>query len=163
MHYQNIFLLLGSNLGDRVSNLSKCTKLIELQIGVVINRSAIYETAPWGRANQPNFLNQALQVDSNLPPNKLLSTCLAIEKNLGRIRDETWAERIIDIDIIYFDNKIIDTDELKVPHPRMAERKFVLTPLAEISPEFLHPILKKTNRELLNECLDLLAVTVFQL
>ena len=148
-------------MGDRLSNLNKGAKLIETQIGSILKRSAVYETAAWGKTDQPNFLNQALHVKSTLLPIELLESCLTIEKKMGRIRDEKWAERTIDIDIIYFDNKIIDSEELKIPHPRLAERRFVLMPLVEISPEFVHPVLRKTNQELLAICPDKLAVDVF--
>lgn len=149
-------------MGDRLSNLNTCAQLIEAQIGPILKRSSVYETAAWGKTNQPGFLNQALQVKSALLPIELLGSCLAIEKKLGRIRNEKWAERTIDIDIIYFDNEIIDREELKIPHPRLAERRFVLMPLVEINPEFVHPVLKKTNRELLAVCPDKLSVDIYQ-
>lgn len=161
MPYQNIFLLLGSNLGGRLENLNKCTALIELQIGSLINRSSVYETAPWGKADQDNFLNQALQIESSLQPHELLQACVAIEKKIGRVRSQKWEARTIDIDIIYFDNKIIDNCDLKIPHSRIAERRFVLVPINEIAAEFVHPIFLKTNAQLLQDCTDPLDVKFF--
>ena len=161
MLYKNVFLLLGGNLGDRVSNLRHCNTLIEELLGPIVENSSIYETEPWGKSDQPSFLNQALQIETSLPPMELLSACLTIEKKMGRSRDEKWGARVIDIDIIYFDNQILNSIDLILPHPRMAERKFVLTPLAEINPSFVHPVLLKTNEELLKECKDQLSVKYF--
>jgi 2-amino-4-hydroxy-6-hydroxymethyldihydropteridine diphosphokinase len=162
MSFQNIFLSLGSNLGDRLSNLSLCVNLIGTELGPVINLSTIYETEPWGKSNQPNYLNQAIQIETYLEPSELLSACQHIEREMGRQRDEKWGARLIDIDIIYFGDKILTSDRLIVPHPRIAERKFVLAPLNEISPAFLHPIHQKSNQELLSKCKDVLAVKFFQ-
>lgn len=153
--------MLGGNLGDRVSNLRHCNTLIEELLGPIVENSSIYETEPWGKSDQPSFLNQALQIETSLPPMELLSACLTIEKKMGRSRDEKWGARVIDIDIIYFDNQILNSIDLILPHPRMAERKFVLTPLAEINPSFVHPVLLKTNEELLKECKDQLSVRYF--
>ncbi len=161
MLYKNVFLLLGGNLGDRVSNLRHCNTLIEELLGPIVENSSIYETEPWGKSDQPSFLNQALQIETSLPPMELLSACLTIEKKMGRSRDEKWGARVIDIDIIYFDGQILNSIDLILPHPRMAERKFVLTPLAEINPSFVHPVLLKTNEELLKECKDQLSVRYF--
>lgn len=161
MPTQNIFLLTGSNLGDRLNNLTKCTELMEAQAGRIVSRSSIYETAPWGKSDQDNFLNQALHLETTLQPHELLETCLAIEEKIGRVRREKWGSRTIDVDIIYYGNQIIDSDDLKVPHPRMAERRFVLIPINEIAPDFVHPILKKTNARLLLECVDRLDVKIF--
>lgn len=153
--------MLGGNLGDRVSNLRHCNTLIEELLGPIVENSSIYETEPWGKSDQPSFLNQALQIETSLPPMELLSACLTIEKKMGRSRDEKWGARVIDIDIIYFDGQILNSIDLILPHPRMAERKFVLTPLAEINPSFVHPVLLKTNEELLKECKDQLSVRYF--
>ena len=162
MLFKNIFLLLGSNLGDRLANLNQSGNLIQLQLGPIIKQSSVYETAPWGKSDQPNYLNQALQIETHLKPQELLSACLTIERLMGRHRDEKWGARLIDIDIVYFDDRIINSNELIVPHPRMTERKFVLTPLVEINPGFVHPVIKKNNRELLNVCKDELSIAVFK-
>ncbi|MBI1768044.1 MAG: 2-amino-4-hydroxy-6-hydroxymethyldihydropteridine diphosphokinase [Bacteroidetes bacterium] len=161
MLYKNIFLLLGSNLGDRLSCLSLCLELIEEHVGTIIKKSSIYETTAWGRTDQPDFLNQAIEIETPFPPTELLSACQNIEKKIGRQREEKWGARTIDIDIIYFGDKIIHSNELTIPHPRMTERKFVLIPLTQISPSFVHPILKKTSEELLKQCRDELLVKYF--
>jgi 2-amino-4-hydroxy-6-hydroxymethyldihydropteridine diphosphokinase len=161
MIHKNIFLLLGSNVGDRPGQLSMAIDLIEKEIGKTIVMSKIYETAPWGKADQPHFLNRAIEIESQFSPHELLNKVKSIEQTLGRTRLEKWGERSIDIDIIYFEDKIIDSSHLVIPHPHIAERRFVLTPLVEISPEFVHPLLKKSNTELLMECKDTLDVTAF--
>ena len=157
MLYRNIFLLLGSNLGDRHKQLSDAITLLT-SVGTIVKHSSIYETAAWGKTDQPDFLNQVIELETQLAPHDLLTQCLSIEKKLGRERHEKWDARTIDIDIVYFDNKIIDTQDLQIPHSRMTERKFMLTPLVEIAPDFTHPILKKTNAQLLEECEDELDV-----
>lgn len=162
MLQRNIFILLGSNSGDRAPQLGLALEYIEKDIGTVISKSRIYETAPWGKAGQPDFLNQALQVASQLSPIELIFKIQEIEQALGRTRQEKWGERLIDIDILYFGDKVIDIPGLVIPHLHLSERKFVLVPLAEISPEFVHPVLKKTNLELLKGCQDLLAVNEFK-
>lgn len=161
MNQKNIFLLLGSNLGDRTANLQLGIESIQNQIGAINAKSKIYETAAWGNHDQFNFLNQAIKLESKLSPIDLLSQVLAIEKSVGRIRNKKWEARIIDIDIIYFADEIIKTHDLVIPHPYLAERKFVLIPLVEISPEFVHPSLKKSNADLLKECKDTLSVQEF--
>jgi 2-amino-4-hydroxy-6-hydroxymethyldihydropteridine diphosphokinase len=158
---KNIFLLLGSNLGDRADNLNRGRTLTEKEIGVIRKTSAIYETAAWGKLDQPDFLNQVVRLSSSLSPGELLSKIQSIEKLIGRTRQEKWGERIIDIDILYFGDQLINSSSLVVPHPYLQERRFALVPLAEISPEFIHPLLQKSNTELLKECKDPLAVEKF--
>jgi len=153
--------LLGSNSGDRSGQLRIAIDVIEKEIGHTIAKSKIYETAPWGKVDQPHFLNQIVKIESPLLPDELLVKVQLIERKLGRTRVEKWGERSIDIDIIYFGDKIVDSSELVIPHPHIAERRFVLVPLAEISPEFIHPILQKSNTELLKECKDRLDVKEF--
>jgi 2-amino-4-hydroxy-6-hydroxymethyldihydropteridine diphosphokinase len=149
-----VFILLGTNLGDRVSNLEKAKNEIDLKIGKVIKTSNLYETAPWGITDQPSFLNQVLQVSTYLKCEKILSLILKIELDMGRKREVKWGSRLIDIDILYFGNKVIKKQELIVPHPFLQERRFTLVPLAEIAPDFIHPILQETNSELLEKCED---------
>jgi 2-amino-4-hydroxy-6-hydroxymethyldihydropteridine diphosphokinase len=151
-------LLLGSNLGDRKSNLIKSTLLIEKQIGKVLHRSALYETKPWGKSDQPDFINQVLIVETTLSPHILLKSALAIEKEMGRIRTEIWGARLIDIDLLYVGTQILHSETLKLPHAGIAERRFVLEPLAELLPDFIHPALNKSHRQLLQECADRLSV-----
>lgn len=149
-----IFLLLGSNLGERKLILHAAAGLIEKRVGTILSSSFVYETAPWGVTDQPVFLNQVLEVQSSLAPEEVLRIILDIEHELGRIRYERWGARVIDIDILYFDDLVSDSARLTLPHPRLHERRFTLVPLNEIAPDFIHPRLQKTTRELLDACHD---------
>jgi 2-amino-4-hydroxy-6-hydroxymethyldihydropteridine diphosphokinase len=151
---KELFILLGTNLGDRNANFETAINEIQMHIGSIKIRSHCYETAAWGITDQPNFLNQILQVETNLSPNKALKIILKIEKKMGRIREQKWGARLIDIDILYFGNKIMDTESLKIPHPFLQERRFTIIPLVEIAPDFIHPIFNKSNKMLLEECED---------
>ena len=153
-----IFLLLGSNIGSRRANLKSAREAIELNIGTWLNNSSIYETAPWGKADQPNFYNQAIELETNLSPDSLLTELLEIEKNLGRTRQDVWGERTIDIDILFYGNEIIETDRLKIPHPQLQYRRFALMPLNEIAPSLIHPLLERNIQQLLKDCPDPLSV-----
>jgi 2-amino-4-hydroxy-6-hydroxymethyldihydropteridine diphosphokinase len=153
-----VYLLIGGNMGDRMANLAMAIKLIEEQIGNIELKSSIYETAAWGQTNQPDFLNQALLVNTNMQADELMSKLLSIENLMGRIRTIKLGPRTIDLDIMYFNNEVISTNLITIPHPKLAERKFVLEPLFEIAPNYLHPILNKTNASLLKDCGDSLAV-----
>jgi 2-amino-4-hydroxy-6-hydroxymethyldihydropteridine diphosphokinase len=156
-----IFLLTGGNLGDRLEYLQKAYKLIESKVGTVLEKSSIYETAPWGYSEQQAFLNQVLCITTTLQPMELLQQLLCIELEMGRQRLEKMGPRVIDIDILFYGNQIISTPDLMVPHPRISERRFVLTPLGEIAPGFIHPVLKKTINELLEICSDQLEVKIY--
>ena len=149
---QNIFLLLGSNVGDRTQNLKSARKLIDQKAGPVLFESSIYETAPWGKTDQAAFLNQALQIESDLSPMDLLQMLKAIEKEVGRTETERWGPRVIDIDILFYGTEIVDLPDLKVPHPYLAERQFALAPLAELNPDFVHPISHLRVQEMLDKC-----------
>jgi len=162
MNQQSVFLLLGANLGEREATLAKATDLISKRIAPVMSQSHLYETAPWGVADQPAFLNQVISIETILTPEELLSQTLEIEKQLGRERRLRWGARVIDIDMLYYSDLILDTENLHLPHPRLHQRRFTLVPLAEIAPDFVHPILRKTNQELLNECTDDSQVSVFE-
>ncbi|WP_080058224.1 2-amino-4-hydroxy-6-hydroxymethyldihydropteridine diphosphokinase [Spirosoma aerolatum] len=156
-----ILLLLGANLGDRIRALHRANELLADRVGVVAQRSAIYETAPWGVTDQPTYLNQVVAVETTLPPDELLRQTQAIEQALGRVRLERWGARLIDIDMLYYGQLIIQTPHLTIPHPYLHQRRFTLVPLAEIAPDFLHPILQKTTLELLTECTDTSEVKIF--
>lgn len=149
-----IYLLLGSNLGDRVLLMRNAAEQIGGRIGDVRRASALYETAPWGGIEQPAFLNQVLEVSTVLAPEEVLRIILEIEHKSGRVRYQRWGARHLDIDILYFGKTVMDTPRLTVPHPRLHERRFTLVPLAEIAPDFVHPVLEKTNVELLEVCTD---------
>ncbi|SFD29603.1 2-amino-4-hydroxy-6-hydroxymethyldihydropteridine diphosphokinase [Spirosoma endophyticum] len=155
------FLLLGANLGDRVQTLRRAVELITERVGAVFRQSGLYETAPWGVADQPSYLNQVVAVETTLEPYVVLGQTQAIEQELGRVRLEKWGARVIDIDILYYDQLILQTDTLTIPHPYLHQRRFTLVPLTEIAPDFVHPVLLKTNLELLAECEDRGEVTIF--
>jgi 2-amino-4-hydroxy-6-hydroxymethyldihydropteridine diphosphokinase len=152
------YLLTGGNIGNRLVSLQQACMKIEKQAGIVLQKSAVYETAAWGVTDQNLFLNQVLLVSTSLPPEELLHTLLHIEQELGRKRIVKMGPRIIDIDILFYNNEIISTPVLTVPHPQIANRRFVLTPLNEIAPCFVHPGLQKTIAELLEICPDNLEV-----
>lgn len=154
-----VFLLLGSNLGDRLQVLAAAREAIADQAGSIVNQSAVYETAPWGITDQPAFLNQVLEITTSLLPEDLLRIILNIEHDLGRVRYERWGARVIDIDMLYFGQTVMDSARLTLPHPRIQDRRFVLAPLAEIAPDFIHPLLQKTSSKLLDQCPDTSAVS----
>ena len=151
-------LLIGGNLGNRKENLSKAVSLINEQCGSLTRSSSIYETEAWGNTDQPSFLNQALEISTSLNARQLMRRVLKIEEEMGRVRKEKLGPRIIDIDILLFENEIHDLRFLKIPHPEMQNRRFVLVPLAEINSSLQHPVLKKTIAELLEKCPDNLEV-----
>lgn len=152
------YLLTGGNLGDRVSNLSRARELIGLHAGRVEAVSSLYETAAWGKEDQPPFLNQALVIDTELSPRRLLRRLLKLEKQMGRIREEKYGPRLIDIDILLYDQEVHQYPLLTLPHPALPQRRFALMPLAEIVPGLMHPVLKLSIRELLAQCTDPLPV-----
>jgi 2-amino-4-hydroxy-6-hydroxymethyldihydropteridine diphosphokinase len=152
------YLLIGGNIGDRHENLEKARQLIEAQAGKVLNQSGIYETEAWGKQDQPAFLNQVLCVETALEPRQLLHTILQAELDMGRKREEKYGPRTIDIDILLFNNLVLETRDLTIPHPQLHLRRFALMPLAEIAAAEIHPVLKKSIDELLLECPDKLGV-----
>jgi 2-amino-4-hydroxy-6-hydroxymethyldihydropteridine diphosphokinase len=149
-----VFLQLGSNLGDRELLLKDAITAIENRVGDTVDFSKVYESTPWRVEGQENYLNQILKVRTTLFADEVLSVVLDIEKQMGRVRVEKWGERLIDIDIIFYNASIIETPDLCVPHKHLQERMFVLTPLHNIAPEMVHPKYNKTIEELLNMCKD---------
>lgn len=152
------WLLTGSNMGDRYNYLSAAKEQIGIHCGTVVKCSSIYETAAWGITNQPAFLNQALELQTSLTARQLIRKLLKIEKLLGRIRNEKYGPRLIDIDILMFGDEIHQYNLLKLPHPELPYRRFALLPLAEIAGAVIHPVSEKTITELLSLCPDNLEV-----
>ena len=156
-----IYLLLGSNQQNPQKQLQLAQKLIAKKIGPIKRKSAIYQTAAWGNTNQPDFLNQAIIVETGLTAIQTMQTILLIEKKMGRLRTVKNAPRIIDIDILFFNKEIINKKKLTVPHPQLQNRRFVLVPLNELSPNLKHPVIKKTIHKLFIHCPDKLNVKKF--
>ena len=154
----NVFLLLGSNLGDRNLFLQKAVQHIEHNIAPVITVSAVYETQSWGKTDLPDYLNQVVKIKTDLPAQQVLHRILAIELLMGRKREEKWGSRIIDIDILFYGDHIINESALVVPHPELHNRRFTLEPLVELAPDFVHPVLKKSILDLKKELKDSLIV-----
>ena len=152
------YLLIGGNLGKRINNLEIARKLIATEVGKILIASSVYETAAWGITDQPDFLNQVLKIETQLSPREVMDAVLSIENRMGRIRTEKNAARIIDIDILFFNNDIIHTSGLVIPHPEIHNRKFVLIPLNEIASSKVHPVLHQTIETLLSTSPDTLEV-----
>lgn len=155
-----IYLLLGGNMGNRMECLREAEKLLIKENIQVVDESSIYETEPWGKSDQSWFLNIILQVNTSLSAEELLKKVLEIEIELGRVREEKWGERSIDIDILYFNDEIIETNFLKIPHPGIPNRRFTLIPLVEMCPLETHPITMQNQMELLVACTDQLACII---
>lgn len=158
MKMPQVYIIIGSNLGNREFNIVEAEKLILQKIGDVVKSSHLYETEPWGASKRKKFLNKALIVETNLKPYSILEQSQTIEKYLGREHNNDMKPRIIDIDILFIDNLIMNDKSLTVPHPLIAERNFVLVPLSEICRDFVHPVFNKTIGQLLNDCQDKLDV-----
>lgn len=154
------YLHIGSNVGDRLGNLLKAKFSIQRKIGHIQILSQVYETEAWGKTDQAAFFNQVLLVRTEMTAHQVLDTIHEIENQLGRERNEHWGPRTIDIDILFFENEITNTKKLTLPHPRLHERNFVLVPLEEIAPDFIHPVLNKSVKELQESCPDKLQVNL---
>jgi len=154
--YSSAYLLLGSNLGNREDILVAAIKEIGVSVGIVQKESSIYESEPWGFESENGFLNQVIKISTELKPNELLDATQNIEKKLGRIRKQTqnYSSRTIDIDILYYNNEVIDMPHLSVPHQLIHKRMFTLLPLVEIASDLFDPLRKKKVSQLLSECDD---------
>jgi len=155
---ERVYLATGSNMGDKAANLAKALEMIELYVGDLVQVSGVYRTAAWGREDQPEFLNQAMSVDTRLEPETLLLAVMEIEQKMGRERRIRWGERLIDIDILFYGQLVSQSQRLTIPHPFIQERNFVLQPLLEIAPNLIHPVFQKSICELAAACPDPLAV-----
>lgn len=148
-----VFLGLGTNLGSRAENLAAAREQLAAKTRL-LRASSVYETEPWGYREQPAFLNQVLQLETDLSPQRLLRFVKRVERALGRTKTFRYGPRLIDIDILFYDQSVINTRQLQIPHPRLAERAFVLVPLAEIAPDWAHPVLGQSMSALLRDCPD---------
>lgn len=141
-------MVLGSNMGDKVGYLKDACKRLEHKAGRILQKSKVYATQPWGNTDQPEFLNMAIRLETKSSPEELMQTILNIEKEMGRVRDQKWDPRIIDIDMVLFADLVIQTPHLTVPHPEMHRRNFVLVPLLDIAADWIHPILRESMEDL---------------
>lgn len=153
-----LYLLLGSNLGNSVATMALAKKRIAEKLGPVRRMSSLYQTAAWGKTDQPDFINQVIIIDTQLPASRCMQIILDIEKDMGRVRSEKNAARVIDIDILYYDKSVISMPGLEIPHPRISLRRFVLVPLNELSPRFTDPVTGQSVHEMLLNCPDKLDV-----
>lgn len=138
----DVFLLLGTNLGNRQLFLLEAVRLIIEQVGPVLKSSSVYETQSWGKTDEPDYLNQIVVLQNTLPAAEILTRVLDIEQQMGRKREVKWGARTIDIDVLFYGNEVINEPGLIIPHPQLHNRRFTLEPLAEIAPELVHPVLQ---------------------
>ncbi len=156
-----VVLSLGGNVGDVKQVFIESINLLKEKVGKVVLFSPLYQTKAWGVENQPDFLNQVIVIESELNPENVLKVCMTIESKLGRVRTQKWYQRIIDIDILFYNDEVIDSKDLTIPHPYVHKRNFVLFPLVDVIPTFKHPLLEKSMEELKSECEDKLEVVNF--
>ncbi|UEG52331.1 2-amino-4-hydroxy-6-hydroxymethyldihydropteridine diphosphokinase [Mucilaginibacter daejeonensis] len=154
----NVYLLLGSNLGDRAAYLQQGIQHIESRVGQVVTTSDVYRTQSWGNTDAPDYLNQVILIHTDKTARQVLNEILAIELLLGRKREEKWGSRTLDIDILFYGDQVINEPDLIVPHPHLHNRRFTMEPLAQIAPDLIHPILQKDISQLKNELTDTLEV-----
>ncbi|HAW21111.1 MAG TPA: 2-amino-4-hydroxy-6-hydroxymethyldihydropteridine diphosphokinase [Flavobacteriales bacterium] len=161
---ENVFLLIGSNLGDTLDNIKKASASIQAEVGEIIDFSSLYQTEPWEMETENWFLNQVIRIETPLPAIEVLSKTKLIEKRMGRklYAEPGYHSRIIDIDILYYGAHILESDELCIPHPRMTQRRFTMAPLVELDPLGIHPMCKKTNSEILNAITDKTQVQILR-
>lgn len=160
---KQVFLGIGSNLGNREENLNNALRMIKEEVGNVLISSSVYETEPWGFDSDNQFLNMVVKTETILEPPALLSALLDMEKSMGRTRDEEqYSSRVIDIDVLFYEDLDIAYHNLRIPHPHIQDRRFVLVPLVEIAPEFIHPVLQKSVNDLLETCTDNSAVRILK-
>jgi 2-amino-4-hydroxy-6-hydroxymethyldihydropteridine diphosphokinase len=155
-----IYLSLGSNLGNRIKNLQNAISNLPPLVSIII-QSPVYKTAPWGYSDQPDFLNQCLKANTTLEPQDLLTYLKEIEVKMGRRETFRFGPRLIDIDILFYDDLILESSTLTIPHPRIGERAFIIIPLADIAPQLYHPVLQKTIQQLKNS-MDSSGIVLFQ-
>jgi 2-amino-4-hydroxy-6-hydroxymethyldihydropteridine diphosphokinase len=157
---KHVFLSLGGNLGNTQEIFEWTYPMIENKVGPILQKSSLYQTAAWGLTDQADFLNQVVLLESSLTPNEILAEIQAIEKALGRERQVTWGPRTLDLDILFIDQELIQESDLQIPHPHIQDRKFILIPLREIAADWIHPVFKKSAKELLIETKDTSAVEI---
>ena len=148
------YLSLGGNLGNTIEIFLNSMEILTKKVGKITQISSLYQTAAWGPIPQNDFINQVIEVETKLSAPKLMDILLEIELQQGRVRQERWGPRTLDLDIIFFGEQLISTENLEIPHPRMEDRKFVLIPMVEINPNLIHPISRKSIRQILLECKD---------
>ena len=157
---KHVFLSLGGNLGNTPEIFERTYPMIENKVGPILQKSSLYQTAAWGLTDQADFINQVILLQTSLKPHEILNEIQAIEKEQGRERLITWGPRTLDLDILFIDQEIIQESDLQVPHPHIQDRKFILIPLHEIAADWIHPVFKKSAKELLIETKDTSAVEI---
>ncbi|HNR20251.1 MAG TPA: 2-amino-4-hydroxy-6-hydroxymethyldihydropteridine diphosphokinase [Bacteroidia bacterium] len=162
MSLQKVILLLGSNMGERKYQIVKALELLEREVGEIILQSGLYETEAWGKTDQPPFLNLCVVIETKFSPKDVLAKNLLIEADMGRVRGDKWGARVIDIDILFYGNEIVEERNLRIPHPEFENRKFAIVPLMEIQPAFIHPVSSKTIQEVYANCNDSLKVRLIK-